>query len=45
MITSYDRGHIIYLDSKNIWRYKDSNDICDHKRACIRCNKEPRRKN
>ncbi len=37
MILSYDRGHEIYLDPDNIWRYRDNNDVCEFKRPCKRC--------
>ena len=36
MVISDSRGHIIYYDGKD-WRYLDTNEIDDGKRACKRC--------
>lgn len=35
---SYSRGHQIYFHAQdNTWRYCDTNEIVNHKRACKRC--------
>ena len=39
MITSYKRGHKIYLS--DIWRYIDNNEPAEIKRPCIRCGRMP----
>lgn len=40
-ITSYDRGHKIYCDDTNTWRYVDTGEVVDHKRRCKRCDRKP----
>ena len=40
MITSYDRGHKIYLQN-GFWYYCDNNKILDPMRPCKRCGEKP----
>ena len=40
MVTSYSRGHKIYLDGTD-WRFTDNNEIDDGVRTCKRCGCKP----
>jgi hypothetical protein len=40
MITSFDRGHKIYLKD-GFWYYCDNNKILDAERSCKRCGRKP----
>lgn len=40
MAKSFERGWEIYYDGK-LWRYSDTKTICDGRRPCKRCRKEP----
>ncbi len=41
MITSYDRGHEIYLKSNGFWYYVDTDEIMIINRSCKRCGEPP----
>ncbi len=41
MITSYDRGHEIYLKDNGLWYYVDNDLIMTINRPCKRCGKPP----
>lgn len=40
MIKSHSRGHEIYFN-EGLWKYCDTNEVCDDSRPCKKCNCYP----